>query len=425
MSKKKKKSNKSKNNNVSKKSTPKKTELKQSDKIVNKSKFSRNDKKTIIGVALIVIALVAVGIFVWKDSKSPSEYAGLDYSKYVKVGNYKGLEYTYDVAEISDQNVEEEIEIQLSSASKAEDRDVVKKNYSVTVDYKATQVGKEISDWTDNDVVIDLGSGYFEYQMGDPLEGFEDALIGAKVGDTVSVDIVAGDEQEVVIPGSTVHFDITVKGIQEDIVPTIEEYVKDDEDFDTVEEYKAAVRDYLEKQAKEEANSDVYDQLWSQVMASSELIDYPEDIFQHELEVLKQHDEDYAAMMGMTMDDLLASSDMTQEEYEAESRELAKEEVMNKLVGFYIADKEGVDISNRAYKKFKKEYLADEGMTESQFKEQEGTSFDEYCEKNDLYGTFLLNSVVDKIKELGKEVDSTENKDSSAKDKETTEGTKE
>lgn len=420
---KKRSSGKSKNNNVSKKkkTNSNKSAVKKSDVIeTTKSslhgsneksqgkKISVNDKKTIIGVIVLIAAFIVVGIVVSQNSKPLSDYADLDYDKYIKLGNYKGLEYIYDVSEITDQDINEQIAIDVDAASKTEDRDTVQNGYTVTMDYIGSQNGDTISQWTETDASIDIGAGYFEDDMVVPLNGFEDAItkaiMGAKVGDKVSVDVVADDQQSVVEAGSSVHFSVMIKSIQEYTTPSIEEYVRESGEFKTVDEYKAHVKSELEKEAIENEDNLLYEQLWEKVVATTEVISYPEDLVEKQVKLLKADDEEYAKASGITVEEMLKSYGTTQAKYDAEVKKMAKESVRDQLITFAIAKKEGIDISNEAYQKALDKYLADAELTREQVEKDTGMTFKKYCEANDLYYTFVSDSVIDKLKELGKDV---------------------
>ena len=362
----------------------------------------KNKMKTIVGCSLIAVALIVALVLGTRSSKASTDYTDLDYSKYLKAGDYKGLEYTYDVAKISDAKVEEEMEIELSLAGELEDRDVVKNNYSVTIDYTGTVDGKKFDDLTGTDVQFKLGSRDIDFLCGDPLDGFEDALIGAKVGDKRSFDVtLSTDLENGLKTGDVVHFDVSIKKIQEEVIPTVEEYVKKDEAFETVDDFKQAMREYLELQAKSDADEEVTNQLWDQLRNSFEVLSYPEDILEKEIDRYNEYQSKYLEQMGMSFDDALASSGYSEEEYNSRVKTSVESLMKDKLIAFYIADKENIDISDKAYEQYIDDYLTSEDVTKETIEKETGMSFEEYCELNDMYSVFVLQTVSDKVKELG------------------------
>src|SRR5690606_12985330 len=113
--------------------------------------------------------------------------------------------------------------------------------------------------WVDG-VAFEGGKGeYYPLELGFStfIPGFEEQLVGAKVGDTVDV-IVTFPEQyhETSLAGKPALFKVTVKEIEtKKLRPLEEEFVQEVSEFETVEEFKEDVKnslvEMLEKQKKE------------------------------------------------------------------------------------------------------------------------------------------------------------------------------
>lgn len=358
-----------------------------------------NKKRTIIGCGIIVAAIICTICVVAHMSKSTVNYEKMDFDQYIKVGNYKGLEYEMSDEKITDKDVEEAIRSDLAAYGKektkkgaAEDGDIAILNFEGKVD------GKKVDDASANDFTVEIGRTAL-------IDGFGESIIGHKAGDKYSVDLKFPDDYgEESVAGKPVVFDIEVVKVKEYIMPELTDaFVEKNTEYKTVKEYKEATRKDLEDSANFYAESSANEQLWNTVIESSKIIKYPKNSIKNELEILNaQQEAELKDTYNMTLEEALEQSGVSKEDYDKQMKSAAKEAVKHKLVGYYIAKKEKADISDKAYDAFCKDLLDSEGYTEESFEENFGSSFDDYCKTNDIYSTFVMEQAVDKVRELGK-----------------------
>ena len=122
----------------------------------------KNKKKVVAAALCVVMLLVGCG---GKGSA--------DYSKYVTLGQYKGIEITA----VPDPT-EEEVETALTSRFREE----VQLGDTVNIDYAGTLDGVAFNGGTANGQELAIGSHSF-------IDGFEDGLIGVKIGETVDLNL--------------------------------------------------------------------------------------------------------------------------------------------------------------------------------------------------------------------------------------------
>ena len=179
--------------------------------------------------------------------------------KYVTLGEYKGLEVSIKKMEVTEELKKNYIDyilsrypqwIQVTDDSKAEEGDIVDINFEGKLDGVAFEGG------TGRKEDLQLGSGAF-------IEGFEEGLVGAGVGETLDLSLQFPDpyDNNPDLSGAPVVFTVTVNGIQKRNVLTelTDDYVKTlDVGCNTVEEYEAYVEELLETDAARtnEANLD-------------------------------------------------------------------------------------------------------------------------------------------------------------------------
>ncbi len=131
-----------------------------------------------------------------------------------EVQGVESIEVERPVAEVTEADVDAMIEKLRRQRQQwqAVDR-AAQSDDQVTIDFVGTLDGEAFEGGSGEDMPVVLGSGRM-------IEGFEDALVGAKPGDTVSADLRFPDDypkQE--LAGKNVHFEMTVKKVEEPVLP--------------------------------------------------------------------------------------------------------------------------------------------------------------------------------------------------------------
>ena len=97
---------------------------------------------------------------------------------YVKIGGYKGLEVVQALPEVTEEQRDSYINYILS----LNPSDGAKEGDTVNIDYAGTMDGVAFDGGTASGQNLTLGSGRF-------IEGFEEQLIGAKIGETKNLNL--------------------------------------------------------------------------------------------------------------------------------------------------------------------------------------------------------------------------------------------
>ena len=287
-----------------------------------------------------------------------SIWDNIDPEKYVTLGNYKGLEVTRLSTAISEEDVEAEIRDNVDSflqAVKVTGRDEIKDGDIVNIDFVGKRDGETFEGGSAEDFDLTIGSGMF-------IPGFEDGLIGKKVGDKIELNLTfpeyyPNDES---LQGQPVVFEVTVNSIKEQPKIT-DEAVKNATggEYNTVEEYKKSIREELEKNAVEYADSAMYIDLWQQVLDSSELKeDPPKELLKLKNETIRKNAESFAQSYGMDFEEYLSQAmGMTKKEFEEQAEEYAIEGAKESLVLMALAKKENINLTPEELSKATMEYV--------------------------------------------------------------------
>ena len=160
----------------------------------------------------------------------------------LKITQYKGVEVEQveKPKEISDEDVESRIQMMLEG--QAETKEItdraVQGGDTVNIDYVGKIGGKEFEGGSAKGYDLEIGSGNF-------IEGFEDSIIGHKIGETFDWNGKFPDNYgNTEYAGKDVVFTITVNGITERNVPELDDKIvaKLSENAKTVKEYKEEVK---------------------------------------------------------------------------------------------------------------------------------------------------------------------------------------
>ncbi len=361
-------------------------------------------KKILIGCSVAVIAVAVVillMVFVFDTfGLYTSEYR-LNYDKYVKVGNYKGLTYDKVKVSVTDKEVQNEIKsrVQAKATTKQVKTGTVKNGDTINVDYVGKINGKTFTGGSAENSSITIG----QTQM---IDGFTDGLIGKKVGSKVTLHLqfpknYANNEK---LSGKKVVFTVTINSRQVTTTPKYNlDFVKKYTDYKTLAAYEKSVKADLTKSKKEEAESNVKNTLWNQIVADSKVKSYPQKQLTYEQEQMTSRYKKMAKSYSMDWSDFLKQyMNMSESQFKKEAKSYAKTVVKQKLIMHEIAKKEGLKVTKKEYNDYLQKLLKDSGFTEETFKQQYSESIEDYADENDFKTNLLLQDVLDKVMEYGK-----------------------
>lgn len=267
----------------------------------------------------------------------------IDAAEYVKLGEYKGLTIEGTSSEVTDDDVEEYVESlaqEYIEYQEVEDRDTVQDDDYLNVDYATTIDGEESDDYSDSDLDIHIGDG--SLNVDDDVD-VDDKLIGAKVGDVVTVDFTFPDDyDDDTVAGKDCEIAVTVNAIEEEIVPELtDDFIKENTDCDTLEEYREQVREELESSAVEEAEQTNQDTLWNQIVDNAEQIkEFPDDIIEQEVANIETENEEMATYLGLSV------SEFIEEYYVMTLEEYAQDNLKKQCVQDLLVEAENIEVTD-------------------------------------------------------------------------------
>ncbi len=172
----------------------------------------------------------------------------------VKLGDYKGLNVPKNEVSITDEDVEKQLKTFQDRQGKLVDAPEgaeVKDGDFTTLDFKGFVDGEAFDGGEGKDYPLQIGSNSF-------IPGFEDQLVGAKIGEERDVNVKFPEEYHAKeLAGKDATFKCTIRSIKTKELPAIDDALaKKVSKFETLDELKADIRKNLEENAERTAEND-------------------------------------------------------------------------------------------------------------------------------------------------------------------------
>ncbi|MBU5482086.1 trigger factor [Blautia sp. MSJ-19] len=295
-----------------------------------------------------------------KDTKASSSETRLvsvsDVSDYITIGKYKGLTLNRVSQSVTEDDIQAEIDYELEDKGTEVKDGTVEEGDTVTINFTGTIDGKEFDGGSAEDYDLVVGDGGM-------IDGFEDGIIGMKKGETKELDLTfPEDYYESSVAGKDVVFEITLQKFTRP-AELNDVWVKANTDYNTVDEYREAVKKQLEDSAAESADYDLYSSAWSEVLAASEIKEYPKEDVEQATETYKKFTEDYLKQADMELADFLEAQGMTEDEYNEQCQQYAESKVEQNLIVQGIMDAENLSLDSDDAQKIQDELLQEYGFT--------------------------------------------------------------
>lgn len=350
---------------------------------------------------------------------TPSDYLVKDASKYVTLGNYDGLEivqYTYDV---TDDMVQQQIDMDLQSAGTEEDIDTPSasgdiiyvslkavaenadsENTSEATTEAASKSSSEVSTEAASENTSDLLSADDTSDESDDAENtyftigneeygadFDKELIGLSTGDTKQFSVTFSDDDWVNEDwiGHTVDFTVTVNGVTRVTVPEYnDDFITNYTDYSSKEEYEAAVRKNLEDQYTDISYSDAIESLFQAALDATTFNGYPQDLYDTCKEESISFYRMFAGDDGTSDADILAAFGISEEDIDSEVLTAVNQRL---LISAYC-EANNITLTEEDYLNYLENNAADYG-------EESAASFEEDYGRDSLVWSLYQSKVAD------------------------------
>ena len=258
-----------------------------------------------------------------------------------EVKDYKGVEIETVNADVTDEDVEKELQNKAKVNARMVEVDRPAENGdTVLIDYEGWVGDEKFEGGTAERQPLKLGSGTF-------IPGFEEQLVGASKGEDRDVKVTFPEEYHAEeLAGKEAVFKCKVHEIKEEELPEIDDdFVKNISDFDTLDEFKADLRSSLEKSAAAKAESQMKNSVIEKVFEANE-IDIPDVMIESEIDSMMSEFDQQLRGQGMDLDTYFQYVGKTAEDFRKEVKEDAYKRVKTRMLISKIAEQENFEVSN-------------------------------------------------------------------------------
>lgn len=262
----------------------------------------------------------------------------------VKLGQYKGLEIEKDKAEVSDEDVDKQVENLRNRQAKMVDAPEgaeVKNGDFTTLDFKGFVDGEAFDGGEGKDYPLQIGSNSF-------IPGFEDQLVGAKIGEEREVKVTFPEEYHAEdLAGKDAVFKCTIRSIKNRELPELDdEFAKKASTFQTLDELKKDIREKLqlnrEREVENKYRADAID-----AATDNAEVDIPPVMVDDRVTAMLQQMAMRLEQQGMNFEQYLKYAGTDVAKLREQYRETAQKNVKTDLVLDAVAKAENIKVEDQ------------------------------------------------------------------------------
>ncbi|EFM64598.1 trigger factor [Peptostreptococcus stomatis] len=291
-------------------------------------------------LGLYVVSQPSIDIKEVKEDGSLVLVVDVDVRPELTVENYKGVEIEKVDAEVTEDQIDDELKALVERQSRMVDTEGPIENGNIAViDFKGLLDGETFEGGTSEGYSLEVGSGTF-------IPGFEDQLVGKKAGEEINVDVTFPEDYPAEeLAGKPVVFEVKIKEIKVKELPDLDDdFAKDTTEFESLEELKNDIKANLQKKADEEAKNEMRNKVVEKIAETVE-VDIPNSMVENQLDNQMNEINMQLSYQGWSLEKFAELSGQTLEEIREARRDEAKALVKNSLVIEKIAELENVEVT--------------------------------------------------------------------------------
>ena len=221
----------------------------------------------------------------------------------VTLGQYKGLEVEKAEANVTEGEVEAELNRMAQNVASTETVErAAEMGDTANIDFEGFDNGVAFDGGKGENFDLKLGSGQF-------VPGFEEQIVGMTAGEEKDIDITFPEDYHAELAGKAVVFHVKLNKVTVTNVPAMDdEFAKDVSEFDTLEALKADIRAKALDRAQKQIDA-AFEQAAVEKAAENTTVEMPKALvdteldtqmerFAYQLQMSGYSMEQYAQMMG-------------------------------------------------------------------------------------------------------------------------------
>jgi len=275
--------------------------------------------------------------------------------------DYDGLEVTVDDADVSDAEVDEQLDglRERFATLTGVDRAAADGDF-VSIDLSASVAGEAVDDLTAKGLSYQVGQGSL-------LDGLDEAITGLAAGEKADFPtaLVGGDHA-----GEEATVTVEVKSVKERELPELDDdFAQTASEFDTLDELRADVRTRVEGMKAVQQGVQARDRVLEALLAKVE-IPLPEGVITAEIESRNHNLAHQLEAASMTKADFLAAEGQSEEEFDADIDQRTRGAMTAQFVLDKVVEKEQLSVNEAELTQHILRTASRYGMGPDQFAQQ-------------------------------------------------------
>ena len=261
------------------------------------------------------------------------------------IEGYRGLPLKKTQVKVTKGEIEEELnKVRDRNARFIQESDkAVENGDTVTIDFEGFVDGVAFNGGKGENHELKIGSGAF-------IPGFEDQIIGHKIGEEFDVNVTFPTEYHAKdLAGKAATFKTSVKSLKE-LPVADDEFAKDVSEFDTLEEYKAELKKQISKRKADKAEAD-FETAIADALMEKLVCEIPEPMFEQETDNYLRDYETRLRSNGLDLKTYMQYTGMTLDNLREQLRPQAEKQVKVRLALETIAKAEALDATEEEINK--------------------------------------------------------------------------
>ena len=303
----------------------------------------------------------------------------------VEIETYKGIKIPEFVYTVSDADVDKDIEdtrLRLAKDEEVTDR-AAEMTDTVNIDFTGKMDGKAFEGGTAEGYDLTLGSHQF-------IPGFEEGVVGMNIGETRDIEVTfPEDYQAEELKGKKAVFTVTLHKITGKVRPELDEEFAKKMGSDSVDAYRAKVRERLERNAASRSLNETENSIVTEI-AKGAKAEIPQAMIDKQNEFALQRLEYNLMYQGIRLDDYLKYLNTTREAYMHTFDEESKRTVLHQLIVEKIIKLENIEATQEEIDEKIAEQAKSVGKEAEEYKKTMDPRQFEYIE-SDIKVTKLFN----------------------------------
>lgn len=260
----------------------------------------------------------------------------------VQLGDYKGLEITKQATELTDEELEQTIEQRLEAMADMviKEDGQVEEGDTVNLDFDGYVDGEQFEGGQADGYDLEIGSGMF-------IPGFEEQLVGLKVGEEKEVEVTFPEEYHAEeLAGKPATFKTKINEIKTKEVPELDDELANelDSEADNVEQYKENLRKQLTEQKQTDAENLQKEEAIT-LATDNATVDIPEAMIKTEEDRMVQEFAQRLQQQGLNLETYFQISGQSEEDLRGQMKDDAEQRVKTNLTLAAIAEAENIEVS--------------------------------------------------------------------------------